>query len=106
MYHVNAEWQGRSQQQLNTSIHQLCSGPSHLSPIPLDRLEWGLNQDPPATVPKSGSFRKSGVKTWGEVVDFPFETERPKDLAAQFRDLGFAGTVPNTVEVPLDVFIP
>ena len=106
MHQVNAEWQGWSSQQLTASIQQLRSDPSHLSPMPPDSLEWGPHQAPPATVPKSGSFRKSGVKMWGEVLDFPFESERPKDLAAQFREVGFGGSVPNTVEVPMDEYNP
>ena len=43
---------------------------------------------------------------WGEVLDFPFKSERPKDLAAQFREVGFGGSVPNTVEVPMDEYNP
>ena len=43
---------------------------------------------------------------WGEVLDFPFESERPKDLAAQFRDVGFTGSVPTSVEVPMEEYNP
>ena len=43
---------------------------------------------------------------WGEGLDFPFESERPKDLAAQFRDVGFTGSVPTSVEVPMEEYNP